>query len=139
MDYRELQASAKKLGIKANQSASALREAIAAIDGSNDEEFVAAGSVHRFVTYNLLSAPLARASWFPKAATKVMDEKPRFERLKEKLDVVIREGWAGGASPSPPILALQEVSLRWVGPLTQWFNARGYTLVRPRTARHRRH
>ena len=134
LSYRELQASAKALGIAANQSADALREAIAAAEGSADDDAVAGGSIHRFVTYNLLSAPLARAAWFPKADSNVMDEKPRFERLKAKLDDVIREGWAGGPSPSPPILALQEVSLRWVGPLTQWFNERGYTLVRPCTA-----
>lgn len=147
--YRELQARAKELGIPATgktatllaaiakaESASTSSEAGAAASSSSSSSSdgapssALASSVHRFVTYNLLSAPLARASWFPKADPKVMDETKRFEKLKLKLDDAINQQDAASTSAPPPIFALQEVSLRWVGPLTQWFSARGYTLVR---------
>lgn len=74
----------------------------------------------RIVNYNVLSSHLAAPSWFPSCKPENLDAKNRLMKLKAKLQPEVdREA----------IICLQEVSIKWAGPLHQFFSIHNYHFV----------
>lgn len=77
-------------------------------------------SAVQIFTYNVLSPDLATRKAFGQADPAHLDNRQRFQRILAKLE----EPVANGA-----IIALQEVSAQWAGPLTCWFQNHSYTAI----------
>jgi hypothetical protein len=77
----------------------------------------------RFVSYNLLSSALSRPASFPAANPRHLDSTFRFESICLKLKAILDD------VDESTIFGLQEVSIKWVGPLRAFFEARAYSLV----------
>lgn len=74
----------------------------------------------RIVSYNVLSSHLCEPSHFVACKPEDLDPPKRLERIKAALqDQCEREA----------VICLQEVSTQWVGELTPFFEANGYTFV----------
>jgi hypothetical protein len=71
-------------------------------------------------TYNVLSSSLSAPSFFHHCNPDDAKAENRYERLLEKLSVVLRNDY---------IITLQEVSVLWESRLIVWFSQRGYTYI----------
>jgi len=71
----------------------------------------------RVATYNVLSSHLAEPGYFSKCAPENLDPQTRLERVMEQLEAEVAAG---------SVIALQEVSRDWAGPLQIYFSQRGY-------------
>lgn len=76
-----------------------------------------------FAQYNVLSSSLCDPSWYSQSAAEDLDPVNRLPRVQDKLQqqIILSDGKV--------IIALQEVSMAWLGPLDIWFHERGYKLV----------
>jgi hypothetical protein len=74
----------------------------------------------RVASYNVLSPSLARPSSHTMSDPADLDTPLRLARIKCKLEPEIAQ---------KSVIALQEVSLSWAGPLHTWLLQHGYTLV----------
>ena len=74
-----------------------------------------------FLQYNILCSSLCEPSWYTASAPEDLDPPVRLQRVLAKLEEQIH------ANGGRLIIALQEVSMLWAGPLDEWFTAR----VRP--------
>jgi hypothetical protein len=79
-----------------------------------------AEGTHRVVSYNVLSSSLADPSHFKKCDPEYLDQGYRLDILMEKLMKEVERG---------SIIALQEVSQKWSGPLHAFFQRNGYYFV----------
>lgn len=76
-----------------------------------------------FAQYNVLSSSLCEPTWYTESAAEDLDPRNRLPRVMAKLQEQII--LSGGRV----IIALQEVSIAWLGPLDIWFASRGYKLL----------
>jgi hypothetical protein len=76
-----------------------------------------------FAQYNVLSSSLCEPTWYTESAAEDLDPKNRLPRVQAKLQQQII------LSGGKVIIALQEVSMAWLGPLDIWFAQRGYKLL----------
>jgi hypothetical protein len=76
-----------------------------------------------FAQYNVLSSSLCEPTWYTESAAEDLDPKNRLPRVQDKLQQQII--LTGGRV----IIALQEVSMAWLGPLDTWFAERGYKFL----------
>ena len=76
-----------------------------------------------FAQYNVLSSSLCEPSWYTESAAEYLDPRNRLPRVQTKLQqqIILSDGKV--------IIALQEVSMAWVGPLDTWFAERGYKFL----------
>lgn len=76
-----------------------------------------------FAQYNVLSSSLCEPSWYTESAAEDLDPRNRLPRVQAKLQqqIILSDGKV--------IIALQEVSMAWVGPLDTWFAERGYKFL----------
>eukprot|EP01060_Flectonema_neradi_P007671 TRINITY_DN1537_c1_g1_i4.p1 TRINITY_DN1537_c1_g1~~TRINITY_DN1537_c1_g1_i4.p1 ORF type:complete len:361 (+),score=47.79 TRINITY_DN1537_c1_g1_i4:521-1603(+) len=72
-------------------------------------------------SYNILSATLCSEKNFPKCDKNDLDASVRLQRIQEKLEQQCKDGTA--------VIALQEVPLMWAGPITKFFEDRGYSFM----------
>ena len=72
-------------------------------------------------TYNILSAPLCTTKNFAKCDPNDLDPVTRYERIQQKIEQQCQEGIA--------VIALQEVPLMWAGPITKFFEDKGYSFM----------
>lgn len=78
----------------------------------------------RFITYNLLSSDLSQPKTFPAADPRYLDPTFRFESICLRFKHIL-----GGDAEDPTIFGLQEVALKWVGPLRAFFSTYDYSLI----------
>lgn len=77
-------------------------------------------STMNFITYNLLSATLRTNKSFPECNPAWLDARGRFDDILTKLKSIIM------TTDENTVFGLQEVSLCWVTPLTEFFNGQDY-------------
>lgn len=76
-----------------------------------------------FAQYNVLSSSLCEPTWYTESPAQDLPGEVRLPRVLAKLQAQI------DASNGRVIIALQEVSMLWLGPLDAWFSERGYKFV----------
>ena len=76
------------------------------------------GSVE--ASYNCLSSSLCEPDHYVACTAEDLDPDTRLKRVQEQLEEQVASGG---------IICLQEVSSKWAGALTPYFEARGYTLT----------
>eukprot|EP01084_Bolivina_argentea_P267809 454711_1 len=74
----------------------------------------------RVATYNMLSPNLAVPQNYPTYSPKVLDPSSRLSRVQQKLEPEVEMG---------SVIALQELSISWLGPMHKWMRDREYCLV----------
>mmetsp|Transcript_5476 Transcript_5476/g.16325 ORF Transcript_5476/g.16325 Transcript_5476/m.16325 type:complete len:441 (-) Transcript_5476:1283-2605(-) len=74
----------------------------------------------RIVSYNILSSTLAQQSHFFKCTPENLESRTRLKRVLSKLQREVEMG---------SVICLQEVSMAWSGPLSDFFAASGYKFV----------
>eukprot|EP00466_Bigelowiella_natans_P005072 jgi/Bigna1/71570/fgenesh1_pg.16_\ len=74
----------------------------------------------RVATYNLLNPMLATESAMPECGKESLNPRRRLERILRKLST---------ETAKRSVICLQEISLRWAGPLHSFFQQRDYHLV----------
>ena len=71
-----------------------------------------------FAQYNVLSSSLCEPTWYTESPAQDLPGEVRLPRVLAKLQAQI------DASNGRVIIALQEVSMLWLGPLDAWFSER---------------
>eukprot|EP00397_Hematodinium_sp_SG-2012_P056232 GEMP01069215.1.p1 GENE.GEMP01069215.1~~GEMP01069215.1.p1 ORF type:complete len:329 (-),score=41.54 GEMP01069215.1:183-1169(-) len=74
----------------------------------------------KVVTYNILAASLAPPARFPACRPEHLDPEARFKKILKKLELQVM---------ARAIVCLQEISLQWTGPLTQFFHNNDYHFI----------